>query len=142
MKNNKNIFLCGFMGCGKTTNGIILAKKMDYKFLDLDDYIEKKQNLSIEQIFKIKGEEYFRYIENKYLYEICKKNIKKTVIATGGGTIISSLNANIINSSGISIFLNLPFKSCYKNIINDKKNRPLNKSFSDLQLLYKKTPCI
>jgi shikimate kinase len=78
------IFLIGFMGCGKSTIGKKLAKTLSCKFIDLDKYIERKTGESIQQIFKEKGEKYFRVLETESLMEICESD--NLVIATGGGT--------------------------------------------------------
>ena len=67
-------FLIGFMGCGKSTIGIALAKRMGFDFLDLDKYIEKKEAKSIQQIFEKQGELVFRKKENIALLEVCKKS--------------------------------------------------------------------
>ena len=78
------IFLIGFMGCGKSTIGKDVAKKMCLDFVDLDNYIAKKTALSINQIFKEQGETAFRKLEKVCLLEVCKMD--NFVVATGGGT--------------------------------------------------------
>ena len=65
----KNIILCGFMGCGKSTVGTLLAKKSGMAFVDMDSYIEKQENKSVSQIFADSGEEYFR----EQIEEVMKK---------------------------------------------------------------------
>ena len=66
----KNIIMVGFMGCGKTTVGRIVAKKLGYEFFDTDKYIEQKEGMSITEIFDLKGEPYFRSLELKVAEEI------------------------------------------------------------------------
>ncbi len=90
------VFLIGFMGCGKSTIGIALAKRMDFDFLDMDKYIEKKEAKSIQQIFEKQGELVFRKKEKIALLEVCKKN--NIVIATGGGTPCFFENMQIIKN--------------------------------------------
>ncbi|TQR34408.1 shikimate kinase [Campylobacter sp. MIT 99-7217] len=80
---NKNIFLIGFMGSGKSTVAKALAKKINYKFLDTDLAIEEKVKLKIKAIFAQKGEQFFRDEEANLALEL--KKYKNTVIATGGG---------------------------------------------------------
>ena len=64
------IYLCGFMGCGKSTIGKILARKTGLKFTDLDDYIEETEKMSIPEIFAEKGESYFREKEAKAVKDL------------------------------------------------------------------------
>ncbi|WGD34103.1 shikimate kinase [Olleya sp. YS] len=80
-----NLVLVGYMASGKSTIGKKLAKIMDYEFIDLDEYIETKENLSVSQIFKTKGEIHFRKLEQLYLKEIVS-TVNKSVISLGGGT--------------------------------------------------------
>ena len=73
------------MGCGKTTVGGLLAKALNYSFIDLDKFIEKNEGLSVSKIFEIKGELYFRAQERKYL-EVLLDSSKRIVLSLGGGT--------------------------------------------------------
>ena len=84
----ENIVLIGFMGSGKTTVGKVLARQLFKKFVDVDTIIEKEQNSSVSDIFKEKGEEYFRDLEQKCISELTQE--KGQVIATGGGLPIYS----------------------------------------------------
>ncbi|MDQ3190298.1 MAG: shikimate kinase [Bacteroidota bacterium] len=117
------IFLTGFMGCGKSTTGKKLANKLSYEFVDLDDYIEQKQGSKIGEMLNEKGEEYFRNIETACLAELASKN--NLVISTGGGTPCFNHNMNIINASGISIYLKLSVETLYGRLKNAKHTRPL-----------------
>lgn len=127
----KPIFLCGFMGCGKSTVGKILAKKMGEECIDLDKYIEKKENMSIAQIFEQKGEEYFRQTESKALADFADKG---AVIATGGGTLLSEENGKIAKESGMVVFIDTYFNVCYDRI-KDDPNRPIAYNSTKRQLL-------
>lgn len=117
----KSVYLCGFMGCGKSTIGKILAKKLGLEFYDLDTYIEKKAEMSIPQIFEKFGEDYFRTLESNALMEF---RDKKGVVATGGGALLSVKNSEIANSCGITVFIDTDFSICYERI-KDDKNRPI-----------------
>ena len=75
------------MGSGKSSIGKLIAKKINYNFIDTDILIEKKENKSINQIFAENGEEYFRALEKKITLN-CLNN-KKTIISLGGGTILN-----------------------------------------------------
>ena len=86
----KSIVLCGFMGCGKSTIGSLLAKKMGMSFVDLDTYIEKKEKKTVSEIFRDCGEDYFRIKEKVFVHqntknkEYCKKKyIKKNTLMHG-----------------------------------------------------------
>ena len=76
-KTINTIFLTGYMGAGKTLIGKSLSKKINYKFYDLDSYIEIKEGKKVSEIFNQKNEVYFRKIENKYLDQLSSKNEKK-----------------------------------------------------------------
>ena len=70
------VVLIGYMAVGKTTIGQLLAQKMNWKWLDLDKVVEKKVNLSVNEIFKLKGEIYFRKLEHEVFKEIIQNNEK------------------------------------------------------------------
>ncbi len=80
-----NLVLVGYMGSGKSTIGLKLSKILEYNFIDLDHYIVDNEQLTVQEIFKTKGEIYFRKLEQKYLKQIISKH-EKTIIALGGGT--------------------------------------------------------
>jgi len=128
------IFLCGFMGCGKSTVGKKLAKLLDCEFIDLDLYIEGKEKLSIPEIFSIHGERYFRELETRSIAELSDA---QAVIATGGGALIPERNAQLAKKNGTIIFIDTDFEECYTRIKTDK-NRPLasSQTKSDLLELY------
>lgn len=115
------VFLCGFMGCGKTTIGQVLAQKLGVHYIDMDEYIVKKEGKKIPEIFAENGEEYFRMKETEAIGELAEHD---AVIACGGGAMISEKNAEIARSGGTVIFLDVPFEVCYERISGDS-NRPL-----------------
>ena len=80
-----NLIFIGYMASGKSTIGQQLAEKMGFKFIDLDNYIEVCEKMSVSDIFKTKGEIHFRKLEQSYLKEITA-SADKTIIALGGGT--------------------------------------------------------
>lgn len=117
-----NIVLCGFMGCGKSTVGLELAKIMGRKFIDTDDMIEKEQGVAIKAIFAVRGEEYFRDLE----YACCLKiaDMKNCVVSTGGGALTYERNAEALRRGGKIVFLDADFDTILSRI-GGSKNRPL-----------------
>ena len=101
-KHKKLIVLIGHMGSGKSTIGKVLAKELNWNFFDSDKEIEKKESMTINQIFKEKSETYFRNLEKKYIIELMLN--KKSVIALGGGSIKIKKIRKFIEKEAISIF--------------------------------------
>lgn len=119
------IFLCGFMGCGKTTIGKILAKKMGCSFYDTDELIVENQGMTIPEIFAQKGEPYFREVEADIVKSMCGKS---AVISCGGGAMINPDTAKAVKDAGETIvFLDVDFDTCYERICGDS-NRPIASS--------------
>ena len=120
------VILIGYMASGKSTLGRILAKKLDCEFLDLDDYIEEKENSTISNIFKLKGEIHFRKLETHYLKELlASKN--KLVLSLGGGTPCYSNNMDVIlkAKNAKSIYLKASIPTLIARLKNEKSKRPL-----------------
>ena len=118
----RNIFLIGMMGSGKSQTGPVLAKMINYAFVDTDDVIEKASKQSISSIFEKDGEKVFRDVEKKVLKEISQHH--SLVIATGGGLVTLPENWGILHQ-GIVIWLDLDLKRSLKRLESDKKKRPL-----------------
>ena len=118
----RNIFLIGMMGSGKSQTGPVLAKMINYAFVDTDDVIEKASKQSISSIFEKDGEKVFRDVEKKVLKEISQHH--SLVIATGGGLVTLPENWGILHQ-GIVIWLDLDLKRSIKRLESDKKERPL-----------------
>ena len=118
------------MASGKSSIGKRLSKKLSFKFIDLDDYIIDKEKMSISDIFKFKGEVYFRLIENKYLIEILKNN-ENFILSLGGGTPCYANNMEEINKENtISIYLEGNTATMIERLIRKKAKRPLIASLS------------
>jgi shikimate kinase len=101
------IFLVGLLGSGKTTLGKLLAAELDLPFVDLDWEIERRENKSVREIFAQQGEDHFRKIESELLREWAGSQ-KYFVMASGGGAPCFFNGMDIINESGLSIFLDVP----------------------------------
>lgn len=120
------IVLLGYMASGKSLVGKQLAKKLNYKFIDLDTYIESKINASISQIFETKGEIYFRKLESNSLKEVILEE-EDVVLSLGGGTPCYSNNMEIINNSEkvLSIYLKTSIPTLVERLTKGKSQRPL-----------------
>ncbi|MGC8555149.1 MAG: shikimate kinase [Candidatus Acidulodesulfobacterium sp.] len=135
------IILIGFMGAGKTEVGKILAKNKGFNFIDLDSLIEAQEGMSITEIFKQKGENYFRNIETEILkkidnnktdiYKIAgkygqidSKENKNWVISTGGGMPAFNGNMKLLKNIGITIYLKADAKTIYERI-KSETHRPV-----------------
>lgn len=128
---DRNIILCGFMGCGKTTVGGELAQKLRAEFIDMDEYLEAREGMKIADIFRISGEADFREREHSAVLELARK--RGAVIATGGGALAFERNTEPLHDSGEIIFLSLAFDVCYARIA--QSDRPLVRSNSREQLV-------
>lgn len=127
----QKIILVGYMGSGKTTIGKELSLLTGLPFVDLDAYIEEKENLSIQEIFKIKGEIYFRKQEHFWLNELLSLNIS-IIISLGGGTPCYANNhIHLQNKAFLSFYLKANI-STLVNRLKDTKNRPLLNNINDL----------
>ncbi len=132
----RNIILIGFMGCGKTTAGKIIAEKSGYTFVDTDEYIEKKYNMKISEIFEKYGEGKFREMETLALCEVCGKD--NCIISTGGGIVERfTENAEIMKKSGTVFFINPPFEIIKQRLSGDTSRPLLAEGFEKAQKLYK-----
>jgi len=125
------IALIGFMGCGKTTLGKLLAKRLGYKFIDTDSEIEKRIGLTIPKIFEKHGEKFFREKEKEVMLDILKKD--NIVIATGGGLPAYKNNMKILNENALTVFIDVDFETIWNRIKQDA-NRPLAKKGKEFTL--------
>jgi shikimate kinase len=106
------IYLIGFMGAGKTSIGWRLAKKLGWKFIDLDEEIERQEGHAVAEIFGARGEAAFRQIERNCLKRLSSDtNAEKYVIAFGGGTFLDAENRAIAESTGLTVWLKVSFST-------------------------------
>ena len=98
-----NIILTGLRGSGKSKIGKILSGKLEWEFLDLDKEIEKAEGMTIPEIYKEHGWEYFREKEKATVARL--GNIENTVISLGGGTIVDPENQKILKELGTIVYL-------------------------------------
>lgn len=128
----KPVYIIGFMGCGKTTIGKLLARKLQYQFVDLDKRIEMMEGKSISELFKQYGEDGFRLLEKKHLE--LTTSLQKTVISCGGGTPCFFYNMKTINEHGFSVYLEMNGTSLFSRLRNSKAERPLINGKTDAEL--------
>lgn len=126
------IFLLGFMGSGKSYSGKRLAEKFGMSFIDLDDFIEEKEDRTVREIFEKEGEDYFRKIEKECLHEMGEKEM--TVISTGGGTPCFFDNMKWMNENGVTVFLDTSVEVLSNRLFDEMQKRPLLKNFSKEKL--------
>ena len=122
----KNLVLTGMMGVGKSTVGKKLAKKLKLKFIDIDQIVESREKATINEIFKNKGENYFRKIEKKITLEELKKI--NLVVALGGGAFINKAIRKKVKDSSVSFWLDINLKSLLPRLKNFKKRPLLNEN--------------
>ena len=120
------IILIGYMASGKTSIGKKLAEKLNYNFLDLDDFIEDEENLSVTEIFKTKGEIYFRKQEAHYLKALINSETN-TILSVGGGTPCYSGNMDVIlKAENVNcIYLKASLSTLANKLMRKKAKRPL-----------------
>lgn len=118
----KNIVLCGFMGCGKTTVGKRLAARNHMTFVDMDSYIEQQAGCTVSEIFTREGEAAFRARE----HDACKTlgAASGLVIATGGGAVLREDNVKALSQNGTIVLLSVSAPCVLKRLKNDR-TRPL-----------------
>ena len=126
------IILIGLMGAGKTTIGKELSNKLNLRFIDMDDEIEKQSKMSIVDIFKKYGENRFREIESKLLEKAVLED--DIIISTGGGIIKIDDNRKLLKKQDNVVFLNGSIDTLVKNVSNDIYKRPLLKDSTDLYI--------
>lgn len=124
MISMRNIVLVGFMGTGKSTVGRQLAQLLNWNFIDTDNEIEERTNMTINDIFQIHGESRFRSEERLVVQSVSQQ--ENVVIATGGGTIINPLNWEDLNRDGFVIELYAALEDIIVRV-GSNRDRPLLK---------------
>ncbi|WP_181350093.1 shikimate kinase [Thalassobacillus sp. CUG 92003] len=116
----KTIYLIGFMGAGKSTIASLLGKQMGLPVIELDDYIEKAEGMSIPDIFAARGETGFRDAETEHLASLPAEGY---IVSTGGGVVTRQANRDIMDK-GVVVFLNVSFETVTQRLQDDQQ-RPL-----------------
>ena len=132
MKSKENLVFLGMMGSGKSSIGFLVAKKLKLNFIDIDAEIEKNLNTTIKKIFEIRGEDYFRKLEEQTALK--KLKLRSTVISLGGGAFTNNNIRKEILKNHLSFWLNWDDKILLNRIKNSRK-RPLAINATDTELI-------
>lgn len=123
---DKNLYLMGFMGCGKSRIGKTLADFWKAPYVDTDELIEKQAGMSIAEIFEQQGESEFRKIEQNMISDISSH--QGYIVSLGGGAIVDPQNWEMISNSGSTVTLSYPAEILYRRLAT-KTDRPLLKGY-------------
>jgi shikimate kinase len=118
-----NIYLIGFMGSGKSSKGRKIASALRWNFADTDKIVEEMEGSSVPDLFKQKGEDFFREAESRALLTVSGRT--RTVVACGGGTPCSADNMEIMRSTGVIVYLKLTVAELALRLQKSKTIRPL-----------------
>ena len=121
------------MGSGKSTIGALLSKKMSIKFVDLDSKIETIEKQTVSQIFKLKGEKYFREIETETILSLLNSKEKELVLSLGGGSFLNEKIRKNVKSNSLSFWLDWKPSTIIKRIRKSSK-RPLIQGLNDQEI--------
>jgi len=124
------------MGSGKTTVGKLVSKRIRLDFVDTDHLIETDQNQSISDLFKTKGEPYFRELERQFCTTTLPQ-YENTVIATGGGMILDRDNSDALHKAGTVVYLSATPDTIFERLKPEMSTRPLLKDPQQIQSLLK-----
>jgi shikimate kinase len=137
LKRTPAIYLVGFMGSGKTTIGRMLADKLGWPFVDLDDEIEAEQKTTIADIFETRGEAAFRQMETEALRRRVRmiQSGRPMVVALGGGAFVQPENFELTFHSGVTVWLDCPLaRACSR--VEKENHRPLARDPGKFEQLY------
>jgi len=138
-QRHRVIFLVGFMGAGKTSVGRMLAERLHWRFVDLDDLVVAREGRSIAHIFEQAGESGFRSRESAALRHLLNelKASGEAVVALGGGALSQTENRVAIEQSGSAkIFLDAPVEELFRRCASQDVTRPLRKDLTSFRELY------
>jgi shikimate kinase len=139
MVNRTCVFLIGFMGSGKSAVGELAARELGWRFVDTDALIERREGRGIPDLFRERGEEYFRGLESAVLQELAARcGEERLVVATGGGMPCTGDNLAIMKRAGLVVYLRAPVRELAARAAGDA-GRPLahGRSRRELARLYR-----
>lgn len=130
------IFLTGYMGSGKSYLGKLLAKQLNYDFIDLDDHIEVLEGRSINEIFEERGELYFRKLETQVLKDVLEEPAN-LIISLGGGTPCYGNNLDLIKDANNTktVYIKASVQLLLDRLFAEKMHRPVISHLETKELL-------
>lgn len=144
-----NMYLCGFMGCGKSTVGEQLARQLNRRFIDLDTYIESQAGMTVSAIFECFGEADFRKREQNACRELAGQD--ELILALGGGTATYAENVRILSQNGIIVYLRVSPQTVLARLQGDAtrpllqtedKEEAINRLFAAREKLYEEAATV
>lgn len=143
LKRAPGIYLTGFMGCGKSEVGRLLAGEIGWDFVDLDEEIARAAAMPISQIFSQHGEPAFRALERAAILEQTgeARRGRARVVALGGGAFADERNREALASAGLTIWLDVPLAQLWERV-SENDGRPLVRNRRDFESLFEKRRCV
>ena len=137
MDSLQNLILIGFMGTGKSTVACQLSKQLNLPFFEMDEMIVQEQGMEISNIFKEKGENYFRDLETELLKNLLQK--ETGILSCGGGIILRDENIQAMKNHGTVILLTAKPETILKRVLHNQSRPVLNgkKNVNDITKLMK-----
>jgi len=138
LKRTPGIYLAGFMGSGKSTVGRALADALGWRFVDLDEEIERREGMPVAEIFDKRGEPAFREMEARALREQVRaiEGGRPHVVALGGGAFVQEENFAVLSNNGVTVWLDCPFETVERRLAGFT-HRPLARDPQKLRALFK-----
>ncbi len=115
----QHVFLIGMPGSGKSSLGRRVAQRLSLPYIDLDQYIESFEGMSVNEVFRRKGEAEFRKLETEALMSMC--GFEPSVVSTGGGTAMRDENVNLMRNMGVIVFVDRPLEQILSDIKLDRR---------------------
>lgn len=128
MNLKRHIFLIGFMGCGKSSNAACLADLTGAERLEMDQEIEKKEQMKISEIFEKHGEQYFRDVETEFVKQLSKRS--PSIVSCGGGVVLREENVRRMKEMGIVVLLTAEPETVLARV-EDSDERPILNGHKD-----------
>jgi shikimate kinase len=134
VKDKSNIVLVGMPGAGKSTVGVLLAKRLSLEFLDTDVAIQRQEGRTLQEIIDERGVDAFRALEERY---ITRLECTRTVVATGGSVIYSDASMRRLAAAGVVVYLDVPIAELEKRVTNFATRGLVRRREQSLQDLYR-----
>ena len=131
----RNLYLVGFMAAGKTSAGTALARRLDRRFVDLDEVLAARFGVTIAEVFASLGEPAFRTAEREAVRETGR--LDRAVVAVGGGAFCDPANREIMHEHGCSVFLDVAWAALAERLAADHDGRPRFRGLADAERLYR-----